>query len=81
MLLPNTSRQRATAIGEGIRRAVAEQAILHEDNEGGIVTVSIGVATAIPQDDESAAGLVEAADAAVYQAKEAGRNRVAAAPA
>jgi len=81
VLLPNTSRQRAAAIGESIRRAVAEQAILHEDNEGGIVTVSIGVATAIPQDDESAAGLVEAADAAVYQAKEAGRNRVAAAPA
>ena len=51
----------------------------HLDNEGGIVTVSIGVATVMPRPDDDMATLVEAADAAVYRAKEAGRNRVASA--
>lgn len=78
VLLPNTSRQRAMGIAESIRRAIVEQRVPHQDNEGGIVTVSIGVATVIPAADGDAAGLVEAADAAVYQAKKAGRNRVVA---
>ena len=82
VLLPNTSRQRAIAVAETIRRAIAELRVPHEGNEGGIVTVSIGVATAIPNgDSDAAASLVEAADAAVYEAKESGRNRVAAAAA
>lgn len=80
VLLPQTDREQALAIAESIRRAVVELAVAHEDNEGGIVTVSIGVSTAIPQGDGGAAALVEAADAAVYEAKESGRNRVAAAP-
>ncbi|CAB3843889.1 hypothetical protein LMG26689_01629 [Achromobacter animicus] len=80
VLLPETGLEQAQDIAEGIRRAVAELAVAHEDNEGGIVTVSIGVATALPQGDDGSAALVEAADAAVYQAKESGRNCVAAAP-
>lgn len=79
VLLPHTSQQRALAVAETIRRAIAQLGVPHEDNEGGIVTVSIGVATAIPGAAEPPARLVEAADAAVYQAKEAGRNRVVAA--
>lgn len=81
VLLPNTSRERAIAMGEAVRRAVAELGVPHEGNDGGIVTVSIGVATAVPRDNDTPASLVEAADAAVYQAKEAGRNRIAVADA
>ncbi len=81
VLLPDTRSEQARVIAESIRRAVADLAIPHEDNEGGIVTVSIGVATVVPQGDDASAALVEAADAAVYQAKAAGRNRVASAPA
>ena len=76
VLLPRTTLQRAVAVAETIRRAIAELGVPHEDNEGGIVTVSIGVASAIPAEGDTPAALVEAADAAVYQAKAAGRNRV-----
>ncbi|MPS78362.1 MAG: diguanylate cyclase [Achromobacter sp.] len=79
VLLPGTDKRQAVAIAETIRRAIAELAVPHEDNEGGVVTVSIGVATAVPTGTDTLSRLVEAADAAVYQAKKAGRNRVAAA--
>ncbi|AMG36292.1 diguanylate cyclase [Achromobacter xylosoxidans] len=75
-LLPDTTRERARVIAENIRQAVAGLGAPHEDNEGGIVTVSIGVATLQPRPGDDVAALVEAADAAVYRAKEAGRNRV-----
>ena len=42
----------------------------------GEVTISLGVAAAVPRTDSSAAQLVAAADAALYRAKELGRNRV-----
>ncbi|WP_445658582.1 sensor domain-containing diguanylate cyclase [Achromobacter sp. NCFB-sbj8-Ac1-l] len=75
-LLPDTSQAQALEIAETIRQAVVGLCAQHEDNEGGIVTVSIGVATRIPKPGDDAASLVEAADAAVYRAKESGRNRV-----
>lgn len=78
VLLPNTSRQRAIGIAETIRRAILELGFPHPDNDGGVVTVSIGVATAVPKAGEEPSALVEAADAAVYQAKKSGRNRVVA---
>ena len=78
-LLPNTPLEHAIDIAERIRQAVVGLHAQHEDNEGGIVTVSIGVATAVPRPGDEVAALVEAADAAVYRAKEAGRNRVVAA--
>ncbi|MCI1838128.1 sensor domain-containing diguanylate cyclase [Achromobacter sp. HNDS-1] len=75
-LLPDTPKERALEVAERIREAVVGLRAQHEDNEGGIVTVSIGVATVIPGPDDDVATLVEAADAAVYRAKEMGRNRV-----
>lgn len=75
-LLPDTAQDRAVEIAERIRQAVVGLHAPHEDNEGGIVTVSIGVATCIPKPGDDASILVEAADAAVYRAKETGRNRV-----
>lgn len=79
VLLPHTTLPRAVAIAESIRRAIAQWRVPHEDSEGGIVTVSIGAACATPGADDAAASLVVAADAAVYRAKAAGRNRVVAA--
>jgi diguanylate cyclase (GGDEF)-like protein len=42
----------------------------------GIVTISLGVATAVPGESSSPETLVAAADEALYRAKRAGRNRV-----
>lgn len=39
------------------------------------VTISLGVATLVPRADESPQALVDLADAALYEAKSAGRNR------
>ena len=44
------------------------------------LTVSIGVASVIPQRGDSFEALVEAANAALHEAKQTGKNRVSATP-
>ena len=78
-LLPETDKAGALAIAETIRRAVIDLAIPHEQSSFGRVTISIGVATAFPSVGGAggdASSLIQAADGALYQAKEAGRNCV-----
>jgi diguanylate cyclase (GGDEF)-like protein/PAS domain S-box-containing protein len=82
LLMPGTDRFGALGVAERLCELVRALCIPHPDNDsGGIVTVSVGVATAIPGDGASgfdgAQSLVSAADAALYQAKRGGRNRVA----
>lgn len=75
-VLPATDRRGAVALAEELRAAVARQAIPHAGTAAGIVTVSCGVAALQPQAGEATA-LIEIADAALYAAKAAGRDRVA----
>ena len=77
-VLPQTDREGALAIAESIRNAIAAMRIPHIHSSAGIVTVSIGVAADVPTSQNSAAGLVNAADNALYRAKANGRNRVVA---
>ncbi len=80
IILPDTSIVAAGMIAERLRLAVLARAIPHPDNPGGLVTVSIGVACHNRGNGTTPARLIEAADAALYAAKRAGRNRVAGAP-
>jgi len=62
-----------------LRVAVADLAVVHADNPPGVVTISAGVATLRPSDGTSLKEWLGTADAALYRAKDGGRNRVEAA--
>jgi diguanylate cyclase (GGDEF)-like protein len=66
----------AVKIVERVRSAVERAVVPHPTGEGGVLTVSIGVAAGTGEAGELLAG----ADGALYEAKRAGRNRVVAAP-
>ncbi|OGX41404.1 MAG: hypothetical protein A3C53_06150 [Omnitrophica WOR_2 bacterium RIFCSPHIGHO2_02_FULL_68_15] len=74
--LLDTGRDAAQVVAERIRQAAAT-ATFRACHEPLTLTVSIGIA-AFPQDAADAAELIAHADAAMYHAKEAGRNRVSA---
>ncbi len=80
VLLPQTDMEQAFEIAERIRSTIAARPFQPLADESLLVTISIGV-TMLPAEagEEPAAlaqSLVSAADAALYQAKENGRNRV-----
>jgi len=74
VLVPNTDLAEATEVAERLRAAVAATDFVGgEQQPGGRVTISLGLAMANQPDPEQLAG---EADAALYQAKRAGRNRL-----
>jgi diguanylate cyclase (GGDEF)-like protein len=80
-VLPDTDVDGAAQVGETLRREVADLAIPHAaSGVAARVTISVGVAAAVPQGPDGPADLVAAADRALYLAKQGGRNRLATAP-
>lgn len=76
LLLPNANAAMAARVGEAVRAAVAGLMLPHRTSVHEYVTVSIGVACAVPSETTKPADLLEAADAALYAAKHCGRNAV-----
>jgi len=77
ILLPDTELEGAQAIAEKSNKAVRELAIPHDQSSASrYVTVSIGVAAATPDRLSNKHALLEAADEALYLAKQQGRNQV-----
>ena len=71
-LLPDTGLEEAQAAADALRLAVAAQ----EHPQVGHITISLGVSALRAGDEDSASALMQRADAALYQAKGEGRNRV-----
>ena len=76
-LLPDTDHASACAVAERIRAAVAQLDLPNAQAPTPYLTVSIGLAT-LQGGEHSAQALVTRADAQLYLAKQAGRNRVCA---
>src|SRR5690606_21732284 len=75
VLLPDTPQNKALAIAEGLRTAVERMPIAHGGSEYRM-TISIGVGSVIPGIYQNPSQLIATADAALYEAKDGGRNRV-----
>ena len=75
-LLPDTNAQGAMQVALALRLAVLACEIAHEQSTvDAFVTVSLGVATLVPEHPVSAAELLKMADQHLYIAKAQGRNR------
>ncbi len=78
-LLPATDHAGALAVAEEVRRAIAALDLPHMDSPFGRVTVSVGAASLRARRPDGSDALIGAADAALYDAKRQGRDRVVAA--
>jgi len=76
IVLPHTKSETAIYIAEQIRVWVKNLAVEHLQSEVGCVTLSLGVASTFPRSNTAQKDLIAAADRALYQAKDQGRDRV-----
>ncbi|MDP5239886.1 diguanylate cyclase [Uliginosibacterium sp. 31-16] len=77
VILPDTGLAGAERVAEDIRQSLEALAMPHAGVPLGRVTISVGVACTVPRrENGSAEQLVADADAMLYRAKQAGRNRV-----
>jgi len=77
VLLDEVDAVNAENVGERLCRLVREAGLPHEENQPhGCVTVSVGIAVCRPGRFETTTDVLQRADAALYRAKDAGRNAV-----
>jgi diguanylate cyclase (GGDEF)-like protein/PAS domain S-box-containing protein len=76
VILPNTESEGAMQVANEICEALRSRRLPHSGSPFGIVTISIGCATMIPEFGRHAPDLIAIADHALYEAKHDGRNQV-----
>lgn len=77
VILPETTLEAAREVAEKCRQAVQDLALEHAGNGAyGVVTISLGVACIVPEENFTYGDLIEMADQALYESKERGRNCV-----
>jgi diguanylate cyclase (GGDEF)-like protein len=77
ILLPNTSESAARNLAAQLLESIQALSIIHLGGETGLLTASVGIASigSKPAPDK-AVSLLSKADAALYESKSRGRNRV-----
>jgi diguanylate cyclase (GGDEF)-like protein/PAS domain S-box-containing protein len=76
VVLPNTESEGALQVAQEICEALRGRQLPHSGNPTGIVTISIGCATLVPQFGRHAPELIARADKVLYEAKDKGRDQV-----
>ncbi|MBT2515351.1 diguanylate cyclase [Arthrobacter sp. ISL-30] len=75
LVLPNQSWTAARIVVERARAAVESLGIPHSGNSSGVLTISAGISAYVAEHRVGSERLLNEADAALYEAKAAGRNR------
>jgi two-component system cell cycle response regulator len=77
VIMPDSDLAAALNIAERLRKRIKETPIETPESTAPIaITISIGIAVMLPETGEDTHGVFKRADAALYEAKKAGRNRV-----
>lgn len=77
VILPGTSPGGAAKVAENIREEIMRLAIPHARAKvGSVVTLSFGIATLIPNSVVDPTRIIDMADTALYQCKNAGRDQI-----
>lgn len=74
IILPDANEQEAMAVAEKIRKGISELQFIYRGKRIPI-SASFGIATKPPTINDNSVTFIEAADKALYEAKEQGRNR------
>ena len=76
IVLPDTDSGGAKSVAEAARARIEKLRLHHPKSLTGFLTASFGVAASIPDETGTVDDLIQAADQALYDAKDRGRNRV-----